>query len=616
MLNEISDCILLETPDRKVVFVNQLFCDLFKVPVLPRQLVGADCAKAAEMSAALFKHPQGFLDRIEAILARGEKVQGELVELADGSFFTRDYNPMIEGGKKGGHLWIYKDRTNEVNLLKKNLSQEEFYKNILNEIPADIALFDREHKYLFINKIAIVNEELREWIIGKDDFQYAAYRNQPPDRAQRRRQLFQKALRRGEVVEFEDATRTPNGKMTYNLRRFHPLKAEDGTVNFVVGYGINIDNLKAQQLELEKSESNYKALLNNIHEVSLTVDEDLVISFVNPVWTEITGYTLPESIGKTLATFFGQEVCEKTIGVLQRGYSSDNGGKVARSNWVFKNKWGIEKQLSLSMMGAERSGEHFVMIFILDVTDQWNATEELKKIAQKEKEISELKSAFLNMVSHELRTPLAIIQSTVDVMSMESETKALSMPTVFADMNIIKREIDRMTEIMNALLQLGENDYVKLRNRPVSVDPDPFFRKVLANKFIPWKDGRHLTILLKGKSGEIMVEVFILVQVLEILIENAFKYSKATQQVFFTVRKCRDHWSFLVVDAGIGIAVRDKGQLFSSFKRGSNVGNIPGTGMGLVLVLYYLQNMKASLHIKSTLGRGTAVYVKVPNNQG
>jgi hypothetical protein len=45
-------------------------------------------------------------------------------------------------------------------------------KSILNSIPADIAIFDLNHRYIFLNEFACPNENVRKWIIGKNDFEY------------------------------------------------------------------------------------------------------------------------------------------------------------------------------------------------------------------------------------------------------------------------------------------------------------------------------------------------------------------------------------------------------------------------------------------------------------
>ena len=70
------------------------------------------------------------------------------------------------------------------------LKQKKFTDDILNNIPADIAVFDTNHNYLFINKNGIKDEELRKWMINKNDFDYCNAKNKNKDDAIERRKLF------------------------------------------------------------------------------------------------------------------------------------------------------------------------------------------------------------------------------------------------------------------------------------------------------------------------------------------------------------------------------------------------------------------------------------------
>ena len=59
--------------------------------------------------------------------------------------------------------------------------QKEFYEFILNNLPADVAVFDKNHKYVYVNPRGIKNKKVRDFIIGRDDFEYAKFKNIPED---------------------------------------------------------------------------------------------------------------------------------------------------------------------------------------------------------------------------------------------------------------------------------------------------------------------------------------------------------------------------------------------------------------------------------------------------
>ena len=57
-----------------------------------------------------------------------------------------------------------------------------------------------------------------------------------------------------------------------------------------------------------------------------------------------------------------------------------------------------------------------------------------------------------------------------------------------------------------------------------------------------------------------------------------------------------------------------KREIFTAFVRGNNVGSIEGTGLGLMLVQYLVQQHLGQIHIKSSIHKGTAVLISFPYN--
>ena len=129
--------------------------------------------------------------------------------------------------------------------------QKSFYENILNKIPTDIAVFDPDHRYLFVNPFAIGNEALRKYIIGKDDFEYARYRNRDESIAKKRRAQFLEAKTQGKEIRWEDSLVSPSGQTITHLRRLFPVYDDQGKLTQVIGFGIDITERK--QLEEKQS---------------------------------------------------------------------------------------------------------------------------------------------------------------------------------------------------------------------------------------------------------------------------------------------------------------------------------------------------------------------------
>jgi PAS domain S-box-containing protein len=103
--------VLLEDENRRIVVVNQEFCNQFHIPVAPQALQGMNCVQAGKDSKHLFTEPEQFICRLNDILAQGEIVLNQEWHLRDGRILEQDYIPIMLDNKLYGHLWKYKDIT-------------------------------------------------------------------------------------------------------------------------------------------------------------------------------------------------------------------------------------------------------------------------------------------------------------------------------------------------------------------------------------------------------------------------------------------------------------------------------------------------------------------------
>jgi signal transduction histidine kinase len=96
------------------------------------------------------------------------------------------------------------------------------------------------------------------------------------------------------------------------------------------------------------------------------------------------------------------------------------------------------------------------------------------------------------------------------------------------------------------------------------------------------------------------------------VLSNAVKYSPPGSAVVFEVERQKTDAVFRIIDRGIGIPESDLKQLFESFHRASNVGQIPGTGLGMVLVKRCVELHGGTIEVDSKEGQGTTIVVTLP----
>lgn len=615
IFNSLPNAVLFESSDHIIQYVNQPFCTLFGIDAPSEVLIGANCKDSAVESADYFLEPSLFLSRIESIYANGETVLNEEIQFKSGDTLLRDYIPYKIEDKIIGHLWLYKKPTQETNVLSVANSQKHFYEDLMNNIPADIAIFDPSHRYLFVNKLAIGNSETRKWIIGKDDFDYCKRTNRSTETAISRRALFQKCIDTRTTVEFEEQNLDGSGKTIYNLRRFSPVVGLQGKVEYVIGYGINVSSIKESEQKLQELFNELRSMFNNIDQLVITLDMNGAVNFVNSQWLNVTGLDQDMLGESSLFQLIesGLENFRKTLFTVFSGYQLPPG---TEKQIVITDKNGQLRTMRYYMtrFNHVKDRGQIVAVFFTDITDQLKAQRDLLDTAMRERSLSEMKTNFMSMVSHELRTPLSVILSSAEILEMvysKLATETVQKGAVY--INRIVGQVDKMTQLMNDFLFISKIESGKIKPQLELLDIEAILNEIKEESYNPWTDRRTLHVILKGEPRLVKFDKTMLRHILSNLISNAFKYSSdSTVDPLIRVSFTGQYWFVTVVDAGIGIEEDDLVRLGEPFVRGANVGEIEGTGLGIMTIKFFVDHHNGFLRIRSKKNKGTMVSIQFP----
>ena len=129
------------------------------------------------------------------------------------------------------------------------------FETILHSVPIQIVVFDAQHRYLFCNPESIKNETIRTWIIGKDDFEYCAYRGFDVSIAEGRRERFLRAVESRASAGWEETFTDPQGNIKHHWRNLTPIFDDAGDLQFVLGYGRDVTERKRAQDALKRFNS-------------------------------------------------------------------------------------------------------------------------------------------------------------------------------------------------------------------------------------------------------------------------------------------------------------------------------------------------------------------------
>jgi len=229
-----------------------------------------------------------------------------------------------------------------------------------------------------------------------------------------------------------------------------------------------------------------------------------------------------------------------------------------------------------------------------------------------ERELVELKSRFVALVSHEFRTPLGIIMSAGELLQNYRDRLPEDKRQELLDDILVSTR--RMAALMEQVLLLGRVDAGKLAAQAVPLDLDDLLGRI-ADEQRSATAARCPILLDLGAPGALTgarADAGLLRHILSNLVSNAAKYSPPGSEVRLAARRDGTDAVLTVADRGIGIPEADQARLFEAFHRAGNVGETPGSGLGLLIVKRCVDLHGGRISARSRLGDGTTFEVRLP----
>jgi PAS domain S-box-containing protein len=385
--------------------------------------------------------------------------------------------------------------------------------------------------------------------------------------------------------------------------------------------------LQRQYDDLQREKQQIQQYLDLAPVVFLLIDTDQQVQLINQKGCELLGYKREEIEGKSWFKNFVRPL--NVNGGDYTYYNFENRKLLWAPSFectvVCKN--GEDKLMSWSnttlfdssgqIIGTLSAGEDITVRKKLEV-DRQEYTDELEEIVKErtlrlsealktEKQINEMKSAFISIASHELRTPLTIVLSSTIL--IEKYLKAGLYFNQQKHIDRIKESVVHFTTILDDFLSLD-----KLERGIIIANKDHFNLKSLIEKSVSemdpmLKSNQEILCCYRGET-DIILDRKIMHNVLTNLLSNAIKYSDEDIELVSIVNN--DLVTISIKDKGIGISEDEQKYLFTRFFRAKNTDNIPGTGLGLSIVKRYMELLGGSIQFSSKPNIGSTFTVLIP----
>ena len=235
---------------------------------------------------------------------------------------------------------------------------------------------------------------------------------------------------------------------------------------------------------------------------------------------------------------------------------------------------------------------------------------ELAQALVAEQELGELKSRFVSIASHEFRTPLTVVLTSAALIEEypHSDQHANRLKHVAR----IRASVRHLNDILEEFLSVGRLEEGNLEARAAAVDMQELLTETVADVKGLLKTGQTIECHVACTEA-FRLDPSLMRKTLVNLLSNATKYSGEHTVIAVDVTCEEECLVVRVADRGIGISPEDQEQLFKPFARARSVINVQGTGLGLYIVAKYVELMKGTITVSSTLHVGTTVIIKIPH---
>lgn len=153
-------------------------------------------------------------------------------------------------------------------------NENKLLRAILDQLPSELVVVDTDLRYLFVNKAAVKDDEIRSWMIGKTDWEFWERKNRNSDLSLKRRAGCEEVVRTGQDLQFEESFHvgTPHEK---HYVRLHRPSLIEGEQQYVIVYGQEITELKKSEERLKKQNAELEKVNHELDQFVYSASHNL-----------------------------------------------------------------------------------------------------------------------------------------------------------------------------------------------------------------------------------------------------------------------------------------------------------------------------------------------------
>lgn len=226
----------------------------------------------------------------------------------------------------------------------------------------------------------------------------------------------------------------------------------------------------------------------------------------------------------------------------------------------------------------------------------------IKQAQDKETALNNQQKNFFLSITHELKTPIAATKlqlQTLQKQKLDEETQHELIKNALVETERLNNLIDNV--LLTSRLDAGEFQF---HNERQNISE---FIANTANRYYKTELTAGALSLHLQPNVYAMVDTSSFPSIITNLVDNAIKYSPKDEKIELHLKKEKNNISIRVIDQGAGISNADKQKIFYKFFRAGNeeTRKAKGTGLGLYIVKYIVQNHNGKVMVKDNTPKGS-----------
>jgi PAS domain S-box-containing protein len=433
-----------------------------------------------------------------------------------------------------------------------------------------------------------------------------------PDRLDEMPRILDRICNGERIEHYETVRRAKSGMLVNISLTISPLFDTEGRVVGASKIARDITEQVRSREELAEQKERLRITLSSIGDAVITTNDTGIVTYMNPVAEELTGWKAADAAGEKLADVFRiinestrQAVENPAMKVIREGRTVG-----LANHTLLISRDGHERAIDDS--GApirNKRGEIVGVVLVFrDVSARRSAEKKLESYAADLRRTNDELSQFAYAISHDLREPLRNVATYSQLMVRDVEPGGRSKLQDYA--RVIVGGIERMEALLSDLLTYSQ----------LGAGPDEHMAAVIETSSVLHKTLEDLKPLIEETDATVTTDPLPpvsgheaqLSQLFQNLIGNALKYrSERPPQIHISARRNHQEWIFGVRDNGIGIAPQYYSTIFRIFKR-LHGREIPGTGIGLAICAKVVERHRGRIWVESKPGVGSEFFFTLP----